>query len=254
MSEFDPFARYYDADFADHVEDLDFYRQLARRCDGPLLELMCGSGRVLLPLAQDGHQLVGIDISPAMLNRCRQNLEQAGLADRATLVEADVGDFALDQRFELAFIALNSFMHLPDAAEQLRTLERIRAHLAPGGLLSIDLFNPDPRTLIADESVLLYDKTFQLAGGETVQKYIVQQRDFASQTQRVSFIYDELDAEGRVRREIIPFTMRWLYRYELEHLLVRAGFRLEVVYGSYDLDPYESASPQLLVVASNPQT
>lgn len=248
MNEFDPFARYYDADYASHDDDLSFYLQLARRCNGPILELMCGSGRVLLPLVRDGHAVTGLDVSPAMLACCWANLERESLS--ATLVEGDVTNFALGTRFGLAIIALNSFMHLLDTDAQLAALTAIRHHLAPGGLLTIDLFSPDLRALLADESVLLFDKHFTLPGGELVQKYIVQQRDFATQTQRVSFIYDEVDADGRVRREIIPFTMRWLYRFELEHLLVRAGFAVEVVYGSYDLDPYTSDSPQLLVVAT----
>jgi SAM-dependent methyltransferase len=250
MSEFDPFARYYDADYADHDEDIDFYLQMARRVDGPLLELMCGSGRVLLPLARAGHEITGVDISPAMLARCRARLERERLLDRVTLVEADVVELELEGRFDLALIAINSFMHLLDAPAQLAALERIHAHLNPGGLLILDLFNPDPRTLSADESVLLFVKSFTLEDGRSVQKYLVQQRDFATQTNHVQFIYDKIDAAGQVRREIIPFAMRWLYRYELEHLLARAGFRIEVVYGGYDLLPYESASAQLLVVAA----
>jgi SAM-dependent methyltransferase len=250
VSEFDPFARYYDADFAEHDEDVAFYRQMASRTGGPILELMCGTGRLLLPLVREGHSVTGVDVAPAMLARCRANLKREGLEERATLVEADVTQLALDTRFELALIAINSFMHLPDVEAQLVALQQTHAHLTPGALLILDLFNPDPRTLLADERVLLFVKSFELEDGRSVQKYLIQRRDFATQTSHVQFIYDELDDQGRVRREIIPFTMRWLYRYELEHLLARAGFRVEVIYGSYDLDPFESASPQLLVVAS----
>jgi hypothetical protein len=71
----------------------------------------------------------------------------------------------------------------------------------------------------------------------------------AAQTSHVTFIYDEIDAEGQVRRSALPFTMRWLYRYELEHLLARAGFALDGIYGSYELDDYSAESELLLVVA-----
>jgi hypothetical protein len=78
---------------------------------------------------------------------------------------------------------------------------------------------------------------------------VAQQADLATQTSRVTFIYDELLAEGQVRRRALPFTMRWLYRYELEHLLARAGFALEALYGSYELEDYSGASERMLAVA-----
>jgi SAM-dependent methyltransferase len=252
MNEFDPFARYYDADYAEYNDDIAFYRELARRVDGPVLEVMCGSGRVLLPLARDGHRVAGLDVSPAMLALAAERLAAAGLSARATLIEADATNWQLDQSFDLAIVALNSFMHLPDAKAQLAALERIRAHLNPGGLLALDLFNPDPRMLIADEGALVFDKSFRLPDGQLVQKFVVQQRDWATQTQRVTFVYDRTDADGLVRRESLPFVMRWLYRYELEHLLARAGLRLDALYGSYELEPYASDSPQLLAVAVRP--
>ena len=78
---------------------------------------------------------------------------------------------------------------------------------------------------------------------------MAQQADLAEQTSYVTFIYDEIDAEGRVRRSTLPFSMRWLYRYELEHLLARAGFALDGLYGSYELDDYSAESELLLAVA-----
>jgi len=88
-----------------------------------------------------------------------------------------------------------------------------------------------------------------LGSGTLVQKFVAQQANLAEQTSYVTFIYDEIGPTGTVRRSALPFTMRWLYRYELEHLLARAGFVLEAVYGSYDLDEYDSASDLLLAVA-----
>jgi SAM-dependent methyltransferase len=249
MSQFDPFARYYDADYGAADDDLPFYRELAQRTGGPVLEVMCGSGRLLLPLARAGLRLAGVDISGAMLGLARQRLEAAKLSERVQLLEADIRERAPHGPFGLAIVALNSFMHLTDTSDQLAALEHIRAALRPGGLLAIDLFNPDTCTLSEQHGALVLDKRFALADGTQVQKFVAQHVEMAAQLSHVTFIYDEIDAAGQVSRSTLPFTMRWLYRYELEHLLARAGFALESLYGSYDLDDYSTESDLLLAVA-----
>jgi SAM-dependent methyltransferase len=249
MSQFDAFARYYDADYGAIADDLPFYRELARRAGGRVLEVMCGSGRLLVPLARAGLRLAGVDISGAMLALARERLQAAGLLERVDLLEADIRERAPRGSFGLAIVAVNSFMHLASTADQLAALEHIHAALAPGGVLAIDLFSPDPRMLIEQNGALVLDKSFRLPSGELVQKFVSQQADLATQTSYVTFIYDEVSAGGQVRRSVLPFTMRWVYRYELEHLLARAGFALEAVYGSYELDEYTSASDLMLAVA-----
>src|SRR5262245_47188053 len=249
MNQFDAFARYYDADYGAVEDDIPFYRELARRCGGPILEPMCGSGRLLAPLARAGYRLTGVDISPALLARARTKLAEGGLLGQVELLEADIRQAAPDGPFALAIVALNSFMHLATADDQLAALSRIHAALRPDGLLALDLFNPDLRALAGYNGELVFDKALELDDGTRVHKFVAQQADPATQTLDIQFIYDELDAEGRVRRSVLPFTLRWLYRYELEHLLARAGFALEAVYGSYDLDEYSAASELMLAVA-----
>jgi SAM-dependent methyltransferase len=249
MSQFDAFARYYDADYGAVDDDLPFYRELARRAGGPALEVMCGSGRLLLPLARAGLRLAGVDVSGAMLSLARERLAAAGLSEQVELLEADIRERAPHGPFGLAIVAINSFMHLASAADQLAALKQIHTALRPGGLLAIDLFNPDPRALAEQRGALALDKSFTLKDGARVQKFVAQHVDMAAQISHVTFFYDEIDAEGRVRRGTLPFTMRWLYRYELEHLLARAGFALDAAYGSYELDEYSSESELLLTVA-----
>lgn len=249
MSSFDAFARYYDADYGAIDDDVPFYRELARRCAGPILEPMCGSGRLLVPLARAGQRLTGMDVSARMLTIARDRLATAGLLGQVDLVEADIRVVAPAGPFALAIVALNSFMHLTTVEDQLAALGCIRAALEPGGLLALDLFNPDLRALAGYAGELALDKTFLLADGTRVHKFVAQHADTAAQLNHVTFIYDELDAEGLVRRAVLPFTMRWLYRYELEHLLARAGFELEALYGSYELDAYRGESELMLAVA-----
>src|SRR5262245_46487189 len=238
MSQFDALASYYDADYGAVEDDIAFYSERARRSCGPILEPMCGSGRLLAPLARAGYRLTGVDVSPALLARARAKLAEAGLLGQVELREADIRQAAPSGPFALAIVALNSFMHLTTTADQLAALGQIHTALRPDGLLTLDLFNPDLRALAGYSGELVFDKVLELDDGTHVHKFVARQADVAAQALYVQFIYDELDVEGRVRRRMLPFTLRWLYRYELEHLLARAGFALEAIYGSYDLDEY----------------
>lgn len=248
MYTYDPFARYYDADFRDYIEDVPFYRELARRANGPILELMCGTGRVLIPLAEAGYTITGVDISPAMLAIARQRLEEVG--QQATLIEGDVRRVQLPaQTFGLAFVAVNSFMHLESVRDQIETLETVRHALKRRGTLILDLFNPDPTDIAREDNRLVLDRSYTLDGRQ-VQKFIAIDSDAATQTSHVTYLYDETDEEGRLQRRTMRFVMRWFYRYEIEHLLARAGFAVRAVYGSYDLDEYATGSPRMIVVAA----
>lgn len=249
MPDFDRFVRYYDADMGSFTDDLALYRELARRSDGPILDAMCGTGRVVVPLAQAGFQTVGLDIAPAMVAAVERKIAERQLDRRLLVAQGDVRCFELSERFGLVLVPLNSFMHLETVEDQLKALRAIQRHLLPNGLLVLDLFNPDPRELMSDQGVLVYEHTFTSDTGLSVQKYVVRRTDWAAQRQSVEFIYDELAADGRVTRQVMPFVMRWLYRFEVQHLLAYVGFSVEAVYGDYDLEPYTSDSPQLIVVA-----
>lgn len=249
MSSFDALARYYDADYGSFDDDVPFYLELARRTGGPILELMCGSGRLLEPLARAGYQLTGIDHAEALLARAQQRLAAAGLLGQVRLVAGDVRSTTMGTGYPLAIVGLNSFMHLEQSDDQLQALRQIHAALAPGGLLALDLFNPHGRDLAGHNGELVLDKSFNLEDGTVVQKFVAQTSDSAAQLSYVTFIYDELTSEGLVRRFTLPFTMRWLYRYEAEHLLARAGFVIEQVFGSYELDDYHSDSDVMLILA-----
>jgi SAM-dependent methyltransferase len=253
MDDYDNYARFYDLDFADLDDDLTMIEQFAARCGSPILELACGTGRVLLPLARQGYEVTGVDISPAMLAVARRRIAAEGLSDRVTLVQQDMCHLDLGRRFKLAFVAINSFMHLPDTDDQLAALCHIRQHLEPGGLLLLDLFNPDLGRLLEPPGQLTLDKVIaDPSSGHRLMKYRTQQVDLARQTIYATFIIDDLDDEGQVRRTLFPFIMRYLFRAELELLLRYTGFKIEAIYGSYELDEFSGDSAKMIAVARCP--
>lgn len=245
-----PYARFYDLEVEDLDADLMVIEQFAQRAGSPILELACGTGRVLLPLARLGFDVTGVDVSASMLEVARRKLADEGLQDRVTLVEQDMRFLALDRQFNMIFVAVNSFSHVLTLDEQLVVLSRVRQHLKPGGLLLLDLFNPDLERLAQFQGQVALDKIMDdPTTGHRIMRYRSEQVDLGRQVIYVTYTADEVDTQGNVKRTIFPFCVRYLFRYELELLLRHAGFHVEAIYGSYDLDDFDSDSEKLLAVA-----
>jgi len=250
MDDYSAYAQFYDLDHGGLDADLMMIEQLAALCGPPILELACGTGRALLPLARQGYQVTGVDISHKMLAVARRKIEAEGLADRVTLVEQDMRRLALDDRFNLAFVALNSFMHLLTPNDQIESLRRIRHHLNPGGRLLLDLFNPDLGRLLDFRGQVSLDKVMiDPETGHRLMKMRSDRADLGRQTVYVTYMIDDVDDQDVVHRTLVSFSLRYLFRAELEHLLERAGFAVEAVYGSYDLDDFDSDSDKMITVA-----
>lgn len=252
MSDYDLFARFYELFDGRFAEDLPVYVNFARRSGGPVLELGCGTGRVALALAREGLTVTGIDHSPAMLALARRKLEQAGLSKSVTLIEADLGDFDLGpaQRFGLAVCAQNTFCHMLTTADQLRMLRTVHRHLEVGGLLVMDVYNPDPAALIGnDRRLVLTGVTTDADTGYLVTRTMVREIDAGEQIEHVTLFVDEIDAHQPISRHVFEFDLRYVYRFELELLLDKAGFQVEAMYGSYQLEPFCGESEHLLAVA-----
>ncbi len=246
----DAFARYYEVDSGLETEDIPFYLALARRAAGPILEVACGTGRVLVPLARAGFEVVGLDVSPAMLEIARAKVEAAGLQARIRLVQADARSFALGERFGLAVVALNSFMHFVEDGDPERVLLAVARHLRPEGLLAIDLPNPEATLLAERDGALVHEWTRRLgADGRMVQKLRSQRVDSARQVLQVEFVYDDLAPDGLLRRTVLSFPMRYFFPREMDLLLEKCGYEVEGVYGSHELDPFESDSPKMILLA-----
>jgi SAM-dependent methyltransferase len=253
----DPFgiyARFYDLDYAAMDADLSMIEEFSLRCGSPILELACGTGRVLTPLASQGYQVTGVDISAAMLDITRRKVTAEGLGARVTLLEQDMRTLEVDGRFNLALVVGNSFLHLLTTDDQVSTLDRIRQHLNPGGLLLLDIFNPDLNRLLDFRGQMSLAKVMtEPETGRRLMKYHTQTADLGRQIIDVTFIIDEVDSQGQVLRTLFPFSLRYLFRGELELLLRYAGFDVETVYGSYDLDDYTADSDRMIAVARRPQ-
>ncbi len=244
-------SRYYDLENADFTEDMDYWLNLAEEHGDPILELGCGTGRVLLNLARRGHAVTGLDNSPEMLARLQAKLGAASrqqLAAAPHIVQASLEDFELTERFQLALMPFNTFMHLLSTEAQIAALERIRRHLAPGGALALDMPNPG-EAYAAQEQGLTLERSF-MDGDRTVQQFSAITLDRAAQLAHITWIYDSTGPAGDLQRSIVPLTLRHTFPAEMALLLARAGLSLAHLYGDYDRSPFADGSPRMLVLAT----
>lgn len=249
------------ADLYDHITpyrdrpDVAFFVEAATAAGSPVLEVGCGTGRVLIPTARAGVEVVGLDLSPHMLAVCRHRLQEESEAvrGRVRLVEADMRNFDLGSRFTLATIPFRPFQHLLTVEDQLSCLASIRRHLTDEGGLILDLFNPSLDFLVNRPvgEELDDEPPFTTPDGRTViRRHKTVAIDRFQQVGHYELIHYVSHPDGRHERLVQAFPMRYLFRFEAEHLLARAGFTLEHVYADYDKSPYGSKYPgELLMVA-----
>ena len=138
-------ARLYDLMFPGGGPAVDFYRADANRQGGRVLELGCGTGHKLIPIAADGHPCVGLDSSSDMLTEARRKADGRGAA--VDWVHGDMRDFDVGRTFDFVFIAANSLLHLHAAEDLVSCFRSVRRHLAPGARCAFDVFNPSLRLL-----------------------------------------------------------------------------------------------------------
>lgn len=251
-STYDQWAEIYDSVYSYVREDIPFYVEEARRAGGPVLELGCGTGRVAIPIAKAGVEVVGLDSSPAMLEVARRKLRNLrGRRAYLTLVQADMRDFALDQKFNLAIIPFRGFLALLTVEDQIKALLNIRRHLAPGGKLVFNVFVPDLNMLVQEGDVP-YHLRDVIVPESGVRLVLWHQSSYDNHNQILNarIIVEELDEDGVVRRRLYrDFQLRYAHRWEIHHLLRWCGYEVLDLYGDFDRSPFDESSDEMVWVA-----
>jgi SAM-dependent methyltransferase len=225
---------------------------LARECGSPILELGCGSGRLLIPLARQGFEVAGLDASVEMLRVAGRKLgrEPAEVRRRAELIHADMRHFDLHRRFRLAFAPFNTFQLLLERTDQESALRCGRMHLAAGGRFALSVFHPR-HDLLASPGGKRCSRTATRtdpATGRSLETYHVTTYDVAGQSFEAVFHMTLREPDGRVRRFRERMRMRYFFRFEMELLLEKAGLSVERMYGDFRGRPFRSRSPQMIFV------
>jgi SAM-dependent methyltransferase len=251
MTFYSTIARYYDAEHQDKTDDLVMFGELADKYGGPIFEVACGTGRVMFHLAQAGYEVHGIDIEPAMLDLARWKADQRpDLKDKLTFIQGDILKYTSDRQYPLVIFPYNGLMHFHQQEQQLAVLKRLHDLTADDGRLTLDLPNPADSFGAEDSDALILEKTFlEPESGHLVMQYSVSQLDRTEQLLHITWLYDEIDGDGAVRRTFAPVVFRYFFYAELRLLLRLSGFEVEAVYGSTELEPYEDGCDRMIVLA-----
>jgi SAM-dependent methyltransferase len=248
------------AEFYDYVvpyatrEDVQFFVDEARAAKGPVLEVGSGTGRVLIPTARAGVTITGLDVSRAMLALCEAKLrdEPLDVQSRVDLHQGDMTAFDLRRKFALVTLPFRPFQHLLTVDDQVACLMCIHRHLQDGGRLILDLFNPSLDYLVNRpiDVEMPEGPPFTMPDGRhVVRTFKIPSQDRFTQVNDIELIYN-VTTDGRNERHVHAFKMRYLFRFEAEHLLARCGFVVDQLFAGYDRSPYGSIYPgELIFVA-----
>lgn len=255
---FDSVAEFYDAEIENLIKfknDIPFYLEYANECGGEVLELACGTGRVLVPLAQHGITITGLDASQGMLDQARRKVAALPpeARKRVNLAQQDMKSFRFERRFSLIFCAFRSFQHLVSRKDQGACLALVREHLDDEGIFILHLFVPFHH-LLAQMQRSLYSGMFRDQGtGAIISRRSEISYDLARQTLHEDRYYEWTDQHGKFHRHIWSFGFAFIFRHEAELLLEKHGFKVVDVYGDFDRRSFNYYSgEQIFVVEKTP--
>lgn len=240
----------YDLLFSNFDYGLEYYLQLAQAAEGPVLDIACGTGRVMLPCLEAGLDVDGLDLSTALLDRLREKAAIKGL--NPTLFEGDMRNFRLDRRYRLAIIPFNAFVHCMNGEEQIAALRCIREHLEPGGMLAFDTFFPGFEMInLPNQTRVLEMETDHPTPGWKVRVYDTRTLNRIDQIQHSFMEIEELNDAGEVVKVHPSQTqIRWIYKQEMELLLRLSGFWNWNIWGSFERRPLVNETDAMIVEAT----
>lgn len=233
-------VRIYDLLFPGGGPAVAFYRSQARGRGGSVLELGCGTGHKLIPIAADGHPCVGLDSSTDMLAEARRKADEQGVT--AEWVQGDMRAFDLGRTFDLVLIPANSLLHLHTTEDLVSCFRTVRRHLAPGGRLVLDVFNPSVRLLAGADGVRRNREslTFQDPERGRVRVDVAETYDALDQVTRGTWHFSTQEEPDFL---VVPLALRSIFPQELPVLLSLGGLRLLDRFGDWSGAPFTGDAP-----------
>ena len=241
-------AHLYDHEHDAVTADIELYQELAMLAGNDVLDLGCGTGRVMAPLLGAGLQVTGIDASESMLSIAKQKFDEHDV--RGNLYAADISQLWFEREFDLIICGLDSFGHLLLGRDQESCLLGAHRALRKPGLFALDVLNATPDILAARDGAVALLANFSIDSGQKVKHFVSWRVDYDHQQIAVDHFYDAVNQEGAIRRWESGYQLRYFSRYELEHLLGRAGFTILNVYGDYYRTEYSANADRLLILST----
>lgn len=246
-------ARYYDAAYAAiNLVDVSFYVELAREIDGPVLEIGCGTGRVLLEIARSGIEIHGLDQSPAMLEVLKGKLEREPqeVRSRVTLHSGDMRTARLEKKFSLVTIPFRPLQHMHTIEDQLAALRTAAAHLSEGGRFAFDVFYPKFDSAFSGIGEERFEMEWAVDGkpGTIIRFFRKETIDKIHQSFGGTFLYRTFEGDQLIREETAPLYMTWYMYPQLRALFLLAGLEVVEEYGSFVKAPLDNSGVEMVFV------
>ncbi|MEO1286276.1 MAG: class I SAM-dependent methyltransferase [Chloroflexota bacterium] len=249
---YETIARYYDAEVGDRTDDIQLYSALANAYGDPILDVGCGTGRVLLPLAQEGYRVEGIDTSREMLNLLETKLTSVPhLKQYLSYTHGDALEFNPKKKYKLILLTYNALMHFHEQETQIALLNKLYKLTAVDGLLVLDLPNAGETFATQETDAIMLDREFiEPQTGHLIQLQSHSYLDRVTQLLHVTWIYDEITGDGTVKRMRVPHILRYFFFSEIKLLLDKCNFDVVGLYGSTEEDPFEDGCERMVIYAS----
>lgn len=251
MTDYDGLAAYYDAEWKSLTNDIPFLLNEAKKFGAPILELACGTGRITLPIAKDGHEVYGIDNSEKMLlildNKLKK--ENPDVANLLHFSNQNMCNFKFDTKFKMILIPFNSILLLTDRNDMDACLKNCYDHLEDDGVFIVDIFSPSFELCAIKVPKMQFIQHFHIPD---TKKVVIQweyaKRDMAKQFINIDFLYEEYDEHGNISQNTRSIDMSIIFRYEMQYMLEKNGFRLLEFFGNYDRSEFTKDSPQMIYI------
>ena len=246
-------AKYYDDAYAvkPDLVDLPFYVDLAKQIGGPILEMGCGTGRVLLPIARMGIEIHGLDNAPTMLGILRERIqnEPEQVRSKIALHEGDMRQFRGQKKYALVTIPFRPMQHMYTLEDQVAALKTGAFHLDDNGILALDVFFPKFQLMDAGigEEMLELEWPAKSHPGRIVRRYFKKDAvDKINQIFSATFIFRTYDNETLVSEETEAIKLSYYAYPQLKALFRLAGLESVEEYGSFSKTPLDNTAKEMI--------
>jgi len=248
-------AKYYDEAYStkQDLQDLQFYVDMAKTKGGPVLELACGTGRVLLPIAREGIPIHGVDNSLPMLNVLQDKLQREvkDVRELVSTLQGDIRNFRSNREYPLVTIPFRPLQHMYTVEDQIAALQTAAFHLEDGGVLVFDVFYPKSDSLLSKigEEFLELEWTPKSDPGKVIRRYFRKESvDKINQNFSGTFIFRTYQGEKLVLEETESLRMSYYTYPHLRALLMLTGLEIVEEYGSFERTPLDNQAQQMIFV------
>jgi SAM-dependent methyltransferase len=238
-------ARFYDTIYSNLRSDVDssFYLKKIKETKGPVLEIGVGTGRLFIPAIQSGADIYGMDVSPSMIKVLKAKLDKKY---HGRIFVQNAADLNLKKKFSLVIAPFRIFSHLIEIKDQLGALNKIHGHLKPKGKLIFDVFVPKLKMLVEGISNAI-DFDGEYEPGKKLKRMVSMKTDLIRQISDITmkFVWEE---NGREKSKEWNFSLRYFFRFELEHLISRSKLKLVKILGDFRENELNAQSQEFIVI------